>query len=366
MTDAKLFTPLKAGALSLRNRVVMAPLTRNRARPRDDAPIDLHVDYYRQRASAGLIISEGTQISPMGKGYAWTPGIHSPAQIDGWRAVTDAVHAEGGTIVAQIWHVGRVSHSSLLPDGAQPVGPSALTAATRTFDGEKFMPTSEPRAIDIGGIGRVLANYHHAAMNARSAGFDGVEIHAANGYLIEQFMRASSNTRTDAYGGSVENRTRFLEEVVATVSEAIGADRVGVRLSPFSHANGVEIDGAEELYSRAIERISAYGLAYLHLVEGETGGERSLPDPEAIARLRALFKGVYIANNGYDREMAIDAVESGAADAVAFGKLFISNPDLVERLRRDAPLNAPDRDTFYGGGAKGYTDYPFLTEPTPA
>ncbi|TPE48269.1 alkene reductase [Amaricoccus solimangrovi] len=365
MTEAKLFTPLKAGALSLRNRVVMAPLTRNRARPADDAPGDLAVEYYRQRASAGLIISEGTQISPMGKGYALTPGIHSAAQIDGWSRITEAVHAEGGAIVAQIWHVGRISHTSLLPDGAQPVGPSALTAEARTFDGEKFQPVSAPRALDIGGIGRVLANYHHAAMNARSAGFDGVEIHAANGYLIEQFLRASANERTDAYGGSVENRTRFLEEVVATVSEAIGADRVGVRLSPFSHANGVEIEGAEELYARAIERIDAYGLAYLHMIEGETGGARTYPDPEAIARLRSLFKGVYIANNGYDRRMAIDAVESGAADAVAFGRLFISNPDLVERLRRDAPLNEPDRDTFYGGGAGGYTDYPSLPEAAP-
>ena len=361
MTEAKLFTPLRAGALALRNRVVMAPLTRNRARPADDAPVALAVEYYRQRASAGLIISEGTQISPEGKGYAWTPGIHSPAQIEGWRAVTEAVHAEGGLIVAQIWHVGRVSHSSLQPGGAAPLGPSALTANTRTFDGKTFLPTSEPRAIETGEIPAILAQYHQAAKNARAAGFDGVEIHAANGYLVEQFLRASSNSRTDAYGGSVENRTRFIEEVVATVSEAIGADRVGIRLSPFSHANGVEIEGAEELYTRAIERISPYGLAFLHMVEGETGGART--EGAALARLRGLFQGVYVANNGYDRESAIAAVESGAADAVAFGKLFISNPDLVERLRRDAPLNDWDKDTFYGGGAKGYTDYPALKVP---
>lgn len=363
MTEAKLFTPLRAGALSLKNRVVMAPLTRNRARPEDDAPVALNAEYYRQRASAGLIISEGTQISPEGKGYAWTPGIYSSAQIEGWRAVTEAVHAEGGLIVAQIWHVGRVSHVSLQPGGKAPVGPSALTATTRTFDGEKFVPTSEPRALETAEIAQILASYHHAAMNARSAGFDGVEIHAANGYLIEQFLRVSSNTRTDGYGGSIENRTRFLEEVVETVSGAIGADRVGVRLSPFSHANGVEIDGAEELYTRAIERISPYGLAYLHMVEGETGGARTLPDPEAIARLRALFNGVYIANNGYDRQRAIEAVETGAADAVAFGRLFISNPDLVERLRAGAPLNDWDQPTFYGGGEKGYTDYPALAVP---
>ncbi len=362
MTEAKLFTPLKAGALTLRNRVVMAPLTRNRARRDDDTPTGLAVEYYRQRASAGLIISEGTQITPEGKGYAWTPGIYSPSQIEGWRAVTDAVHAEGGQIVAQIWHVGRVSHTSLQPGGAAPLGPSPLTAATRTFDGTAFLPTSAPRAIDIEEIPEILGQYRRAAANAREAGFDGVEIHAANGYLVEQFLRASSNTRTDAYGGSIENRTRFLEEVVAATSEAIGADRVGIRLSPFSHANGVEIDDAEELYTRAIERISPYGLAFLHMVEGETGGPRTLPDPQAIARLRALFDGAYIANNGYDRESAIAAVESGAADAIAFGKLFISNPDLVERLRRNAPLNAWDKDTFYGGGAEGYTDYPSLEE----
>ena len=287
MTEAKLFTPLQAGALALRNRVVMAPLTRNRARPADDAPIDLHVEYYRQRASAGLIISEGTQISAEGKGYAWTPGIHSPAQIDGWSAVTEAVHAEGGQIVAQIWHVGRVSHTSLQPGGAAPLAPSALNSGGRTFDGEGFVETSDPRAIDLTEIPRILASYHHAAVNARSAGFDGVEIHAANGYLIEQFLRASSNTRTDAYGGSIENRARFLEEVVGTVSDAIGADRVGVRLSPFSHANGVEIDGAAELYAHAIERISPYGLAYLHMVEGETGGPRATPTPTAIAVSRS-------------------------------------------------------------------------------
>ena len=366
MTEAKLFTPLQAGALALRNRVVMAPLTRNRARPADDAPIDLHVEYYRQRASAGLIISEGTQIDPEGKGYAWTPGIHSPAQLDGWRAVTDAVHAEGGRIVAQIWHVGRVSHTSLLPDGGAPLAPSALNSGGRTFDGSQFVETSDPRAIELSEIPRILASYHQAALNARAAGFDGVEIHAANGYLIEQFLRASSNTRTDAYGGSIENRVRFLEEVVATVADAIGGDRVGVRLSPFSHANGAEIDGAAELYAHAITRVNSYGLAFLHMVEGETGGPRTLPEPDAIAKLRALFDGVYIANNGYERESAIEAVESGAADAIAFGKLFISNPDLVERLRRNAPLNTPDKDTFYGGGARGYTAYPALAQTEPA
>lgn len=362
MSDPKLFTPLEAGALRLRNRVVMAPLTRNRARPEDDVPSALAVDYYRQRASAGLIISEGTQISPEGKGYAFTPGIYSAAQVEGWKPVTAAVHAAGGQIVAQIWHVGRVSHVSLQPEGRAPVGPSALPAGSRTFDGTGFVETSTPRALTLDDIARILDDYRNAARNAVAAGFDGVEIHAANGYLIEQFMRLSANERTDDYGGSIENRTRFLDEVAQAVTGEIGGGRVGVRLSPFSPANGMRVDAedAQAVYARAIERINRYGLAYLHMVEGATGGSRDLPAGASIDALRAGFDGVYIANNGFDRKMAIEAVESGRVDAVAFGKLFISNPDLVERLRRDAGLNAPDVATFYGGGAKGYTDYDTL------
>jgi N-ethylmaleimide reductase len=359
----KLFTPLDAGALHLKNRVVMAPLTRNRALREGDVPAPLAVDYYRQRAGDGLIISEGTQIGATGQGYIWTPGIYSAAQIDGWRKVTDAVHAAGGTIVAQIWHVGRVSHVSLQPGGAAPVGPSAHRAETRTFDGKEFTPVSEPRALALDEIPGVVANYAQAARNAREAGFDGIEIHGANGYLVDQFMRPSANTRTDAYGGSVENRTRFVEEVVAATAEAIGGDRVGIRLSPFSPANGVVVDEtAPETFARAIERIAPYGLAYLHMVEGVTGGPRTLPEGASIEALRALFPGAYIANNGYTREMAIEAVESGRADAVAFGKLALANPDLVERLRRNAPLNDPDKPTFYGGDEQGYTDYPTLAE----
>ncbi|HET9067052.1 MAG TPA: alkene reductase [Amaricoccus sp.] len=356
---AKLFTPLQAGALALRNRVVMAPLTRNRATPDGVVPGPLAPTYYSQRAGFGLIISEGTQVSHQGQGYAWTPGIYSAAQIDGWRAVTEAVHAKGGTIVAQIWHVGRVSHTSLQPGGAAPVGPSALVADTKTYDGQGFVPTSAPRALDLAEIPGVIADYANAARNAREAGFDGVEIHGANGYLIDQFMRPSANVRTDAYGGSVENRTRFLEEVVEAVAGAIGADRVGLRLSPFSPASGVVVDEtAPETFARGIERIAPYGLAFLHMVEGVTGGPRDLPAGASIEALRALFPGVYIANNGYDREMAIDAVEAGRVDAVAFGKLAIANPDLVERLRAGVALSEPDRATFYGGGAEGYTDYP--------
>lgn len=358
---AKLFTPLQAGAFTLRNRVAMAPLTRNRAIPGGEVPGPHAPEYYGQRAGFGLIISEGTQVTQQGQGYAWTPGMFSEAQIDGWRPVTEAVHAKGGTIVAQIWHVGRVSHTSLQPGGAAPVGPSALTAESKTYDGTGFVDTSAPRSLAIEEIPAIVADYATAARNAREAGFDGVEIHGANGYLVDQFMRPSANQRTDAYGGSPENRTRFLEEVVAAVADAIGGDRVGLRLSPFSPANGVTVEeSAQEIFARGIERIAPYGLAYLHMVEGATGGSRDLPAWASIEALRALFPGVYIANNGYDRETAVEAVERGRADAVAFGRLAIANPDLVERLKLGAALNEPDRATFYGGGAEGYTDYPAL------
>ncbi|MBI1218814.1 MAG: N-ethylmaleimide reductase [Rhodobacteraceae bacterium] len=362
MTTPKLFTPAQFGAISLANRVVMAPLTRNRARPADDVPSDLAAEYYAQRASAGLLITEASQIMPEGKGYAWTPGIYSPAQIEGWKNVTAAVHAKGGKIVLQMWHVGRISHTSLQPGGVAPVAPSAIAAKSQTFDGKGFVPTSEPRALALEEIPQIVATYAQAARNARAAGFDGVEIHAANGYLIDQFLRDGSNHRTDAYGGSIENRARFLFEVVEAVTAAIGADRTGIRLSPLSPSNGVTDTDPVAVFSHVITGLNRFNLAYLHMVEGATGGARDTESDAKMAALRALYTGNYIANNGYTRTAAMAAVDSGAADAIAFGKAFIANPDLVERLTLDAPLAEGDRATYYGGGAKGYTDYPTLAE----
>ncbi|OSP54695.1 alkene reductase [Pseudoruegeria sp. SK021] len=366
MSLPKIFTPVTVGAIELTNRIVMAPLTRNRARPEDDAPVDMHVEYYSQRAGAGLIITEASQIMPEGKGYAWTPGIYSAAQIAGWKAVTDAVHAKGGKIVIQLWHVGRVSHTSLQPNGAAPVAPSAMAAATRTFDGKEFVETSTPRALETTEIPSIVAAYALAAQNAMAAGFDGVEVHGANGYLIDQFLRDGSNTRTDSYGGSVENRMRLLFEVLDAVTNAIGAKRTGLRLSPFSNANDVSDSDPFTLFSGVVTRLNDYGLAYLHLVEGQTGGARDTPEGDEITRLRALYNGIYMGNNGYTRDMAIDAVESGAVDLVAFGRPFIANPDLVERLKQDAALSDLDRDTLYGGDEKGYVDYPTLEEQNAA
>jgi N-ethylmaleimide reductase len=361
MNQPKLFTPIRVGAIDLANRIVMAPLTRNRARHDGDVPHALNVEYYRQRASAGLLITEATQISPEGKGYAYTPGIYSAEQIAGWKAVTDAVHAEGGKIVLQMWNVGRVSHTSLQPNGQAPVAPSAIAAGGKTFDGTGFVDTSLPRALETEEIARVVADYAKATRNAREAGFDGVEIHGANGYLIDQFLNDGSNHRTDAYGGPVENRTRLLSEVIDAVVGAWDKDHVGIRLSPFANANGVHDSDSMAVYGAAVDIIDRAGLAYLHVVEGKTGGPRDAAAPADLAALRDRFHGPWIGNNGYTRELAVENVESGKVDLVAFGKLYIANPDLVARLAADAPLNAPDQATFYGGGAEGYTDYPTLT-----
>jgi N-ethylmaleimide reductase len=359
-----LFEPTRVGAIALANRIVMAPLTRDRSDP-DRRPTELTVEYYRQRATAGLIVTEGTQVSPGGQGYLDTPGIHDAAQVAAWRRVTDAVHAAGGRIVVQLWHVGRISHSSLLPPGTQPVSSTARPAHAKTFTPAGFEPVSAPRALSLEEIPALIDDYRHAARCALQAGFDGAEIHGANNYLIEQFLRDSINDRDDAYGGSIEHRARLAVEVAQAVADEIGADRTGMRLSPVTPVNDGGQDSAPQaLYGHLVERLGALGLAFVHVVEGHTGGPRDVA-PFDFAALRARFKaanaqGAWIVNNGYTRAMAMDAVDSGAADAVAFGRPFIGNPDLVRRLRENAELAAANPKTYYGGGAEGYTDYPTL------
>ena len=358
--DARLlFEPFRLGDLELKNRIVMAPLTRNRATDGTDAPNDLNADYYRQRASAGLIISEASQISQQGQGYIHTPGIYSAAQVEGWKKVTEAVHAAGGRIVIQLWHVGRISHVSLQAGGAAPVAPSAIQAKTKTFVAGGFADVSMPRALDIAEIPGIIADYRRAAENAKAAGFDGIEIHGANGYLIDQFLKDGTNKRTDAYGGSIENRARFALEVVDAICGVWNSARVGIRIAPVSPANDIAVSDPEKIFFHLVRELNARKLAFIHVVEGATGGPRDIA-PFDYAGLRKMFNGAYIANNGYTRDMAIDALRNDRADLIAFGKPFIANPDLVERLRRNAPLNDLDKATLYGGGAKGYTDYPSL------
>lgn len=358
---ATLFDPVRVGEIDLANRVVMAPLTRNRAAA-GQVPSELAVEYYRQRAGAGLIISEATQVCPEGQGYLDTPGIHSAEQVAGWRRVTDAVHAVGGRIVAQLWHVGRISHVSLQPGGKAPVSSTARRAETKTLTAEGWEPVSAPRALRTEEIAAVVASYRHAARCAIHAGFDGVEVHGANGYLIEQFLRDSINDRTDAYGGSIENRVRLLVEVMRAIVEQIGGGRTGLRLSPVTPANDAGQDSdPQALYEHAVAQLAPLKLAFLEVVEGATGGARDFA-PFDYAALRRQFNGAWMVNNGYQRNTAIEAVASGAADLVSFGRPFIGNPDLVRRLREDAPVAAFDKKTLYGGGAKGYTDYPTLDE----
>jgi N-ethylmaleimide reductase len=354
-----LFVPFQFGSYKLSNRIVMAPLTRSRAQA-GDLPSLLAAQYYRQRSTAGLIITEATQISAQGKGYAFTPGIYNNAQVEGWKSVTAAVHQDGGRIFLQLWHVGRISHPSLQPSHALPVAPSAIKPEGKAFTEGGFLPFVTPRALETSEIAGIVEQYHAASQYALDAGFDGVEIHAANGYLIDQFLRDSTNHRTDIYGGSLENRTRLLMEVTAAVASVWPADRVGVRLSPISPANDISDSDPATLFSYVVEQLSKFNLLYLHVIEGATGGSRSVEDGFDLQLLRKLFNGVYIGNNGYDREMAIAAREHNLVDMVAFGRPFISNPDLVARLKLNATLNKLDVDTLYGGGAKGYIDYPFL------
>jgi N-ethylmaleimide reductase len=366
LNEAALFTPFDLGRIRLRNRIVMAPLTRDRATPGIDAPNQLNAEYYRQRAGAGLIIAEATQISPYGKGYAFTPGIYSPDQIEGWKLVTSAVHAEGGTIFLQLWHVGRISHPSLQPGNLLPVAPSAVAPKdTRTFiETGEFVSVGTPRALELTEIPGIIDDYAAAASKAIAAGFDGVEIHAANGYLLHQFMGDGSNHRTDRYGGSVANRLRLTLEVTEAVSAAVGADRTGIRISPVSPASGAYDSNPQSVFFPLVRELNRFGLAYVHVVEGHTQGPREFHGFD-FEQLRKEFSGAWMVNNGYTREMAIDVVARGLADLVAFGRPFIANPDLVERFRTGAPLNEVDFATAFGGDDRGYTDYPTLDE-TPA
>ncbi|MHC0017820.1 alkene reductase [Acinetobacter pittii] len=359
MTKQSIFQPYDLGPIKLANHIVMAPLTRNRAGA-GLVPSKLAATYYAQRATAGLIITEATQISAQAQGYQDTPGIYTQAQIDGWRKVTDAVHAKGGHIFVQLWHVGRISHVDLQPDGAAPVAPSAIRAETKTFVNNSFLDVSEPRALELQEIKWIIESFRKAASNAIAAGFDGVEIHGANGYLLEQFLKDGANQRTDEYGGSIENRARLLLEVTAAVKDEIGAERTGVRISPVSPANAISCSDPQPQYDYLVEQLNTLNIVYLHVVEGATGGPRDV-SPFDYGSLRRRFKNTYIGNNGYDLELASTQLAENKADLFAFGRPFISNPDLVERLKKGVPLAPIIPETLYGGGAQGYIDYPTLT-----
>jgi N-ethylmaleimide reductase len=358
-TPTTLFEPYKLGPITLPNRFVMAPLTRNRAVPPGMVPSPLAIDYYGQRASAGLLVTEASQVSQQGQGYQDTPGIYSREQVAAWRKVTDRVHERGGHIFIQLWHVGRISHTALQAGGGAPVAPSAIRAKGKTFVNGIFADVSEPRALELSEIPGIIDDFKRAAANARQAGFDGVEIHGANGYLLDQFAKDGANKRTDAYGGSIENRARLMLDVSKAVVAEIGAERTGIRISPVTPANDISDSAPQPLFDYIVDHLNALKLVYIHVIEGATGGPRDNA-PFDYASLRKRFAGAYVANNGYDFELATKVLSEGAADLIAFGKPFISNPDLVERLKRGAPLNEWDKATFYGGGAKGYTDYPTL------
>jgi N-ethylmaleimide reductase len=358
-TSSKLFEPYKLGPITLPNRLVMAPLTRNRA-VAGLVPNPLAAEYYGQRASAGLLVTEASQISHQGQGYQDTPGIYSKEQVAGWRKVTDRVHERGGRIFIQLWHVGRISHTSLQPGGGAPVAPSAIRAKGKTFVNGTFADVSEPRALALEEIPGIIEGFRRGAANAMEAGFDGVEIHGANGYLLDQFAKDGANKRTDGYGGSIENRARLMIEIAKAVSAEAGAERTGIRISPVTPANDISDSNPQPLFDYIVDHLNALKLVYLHVIEGATGGPRDIA-PFDYASLRKRFSGAYMANNGYDFKLANKVLAANEADLIAFGKLFISNPDLVERFKRGAPLNAPDKATFYGGGAKGYTDYPTLS-----
>ena len=348
----KLFTPVQIGRLTLPNRLVMAPMTRSRA---DDAgvPSNLVVSYYAQRASAGLIITEGVYPNALGKGYVRTPGIETDAQVAAWQEVTEAVHARGGRIFMQLMHCGRISHPSLLPEGTQPVAPSAIKPAGQAWTGAGMEAFVTPRALDLTEIAGIVEDYRQATRRALAAGFDGVELHAASGYLPEQFLSSGSNQRTDAYGGSVAKRTRFVLEVLAAMAAEAGGDRVGIKISPEMGFNDIVDAAPQETYSYLVEQLRELKLAYLHVALFGTSTDYH-------ALLRRRFDGAYLIGGGLDQPRAEALIADGQADATVFGTAFLANPDLPERLRHGAALNAPDKNTFYSPGANGYTDYPAL------
>jgi len=354
MTNINLFTPLQLGPYTLPNRVVLAPLTRNRA-AEGNVPQAMSVEYYRQRASGGLLITEASPISPQGIGYPATPCIYSDAQITGWKKITDAVHKEGGHIFIQLWHVGRISHPSLQANGEAPVAPSAIKPAGEVVTYAGMQPYVTPRALETDEIAGIINDYAQATRNAKAAGFDGVEIHAANGYLLDQFIRDGTNQRTDQYGGSLENRCRIISEVTEAVIAQWHNDCVSIRLSPENRFNDIEDSNPQTTFDYLAEQLNQYELAYLHVVEGDMmTGDRYMD----YRQLRDTYNGLYMANNGYDYERATQALANDDADLLSFGKLYIANPDLPERFKQRAALNEPDADTFYGGDEHGYTDYP--------
>lgn len=371
--NPKLFTPLALGPYTLQHRVVMAPLTRMRASPDGNVPTALNALYYAQRAtSGGLLITEATPVSWQGHGHANVPGIHTPSQVAGWRAVTEAVHAKGGIFFMQLWHTGRVSHSSFQTDGGPPVGPSAIAAHGQTASarGER-VPFEVPRALRGDELPVLVDSWRRAAANAMAAGFDGVEVHSANGYLLEQFLQSRSNQRTDDYGGGVAHRCRLVLEIAAAVAQEVGPERCGIRLSPWGIANDSGDDDPLPLYTHLIEQLAILKLAYLHLIEPRASGAGKADtvrenQPSSAQIFRPLWPTVLIDAGGFDRDTALRAVDDGRADAVAFGRWFISNPDLPRRLQLDAPLTPYHRPTFYGGGEVGYTDYPTLQLPAAA
>lgn len=359
MHDA-LFRPQKMGDLVVPNRVFLAPLTRNRAHD-DGTPWADSAIYYAQRASAGLIISEATQVTPLGKGYIKTPGIYTESHVEGWKPITAAVHANGGRIYCQLWHVGRIRHSSIEPAGEQPVAPSAIKAHAKTFTHDGFDWVSEPRALSVEEIDRIVEDYGHAARCAMEAGFDGVELHSANGYLLNQFLHAGSNTRDDEYGGSFENRSRFALRVIDRLIQEVGSSKVGIRLSPLGEVHDVDEPDKVGLYSYLVGELDKRELSYLHFVESFRDQDRTDEKASILKDILAHWHGFYVANGAYNAEMADKYVSEEWCHAVAIGRDFLANPDLPSRWYWGTALNEPDKDRFYGGTHEGYTDYPFAT-----